>query len=141
MKKIFLLCLVIMITIASNAQPPKGQGGGRGPGKAGRAAIKEKIELYKIQFITEKLALTKEEAEQFWPVYEAHKKAMKEIIDTKSNDEIQLQEASLTARKKYKSDLKAVLKTDERINNALKAEREFLKKMRTEMNRRKGFRA
>lgn len=66
---------------------------------------------------------------------------MKEIIDTKSNDEIQLQEASLTARKKYKSDLKAVLKTDERINNALKAEREFLKKMRTEMNRRKGFRA
>ena len=141
MKKIFLLCLVILMSIASNAQPPMGQGGGRGPGKAGKGATKEKIELYKVQFITEKLSLTTAEAEQFWPIYEAHKKAMKEIMDTKSNDEIQLQEASLTARKKYKSDLKAVLKTDERINNALKADREFLKKMRSEMNRRKGFRA
>jgi hypothetical protein len=66
---------------------------------------------------------------------------MKDIIDTKSNDEIQLQEAILAARKKYKTDLKPVLKTDERINQALKVEREFLKKMRGEMNRRKGFRA
>ncbi|MEK0423515.1 MAG: hypothetical protein RLZ95_1425 [Bacteroidota bacterium] len=141
MKKIFLLCLVILITIASNAQPPMRQDGGRGPGKGGRGVNKEKIELYKIQFITEKLALTATEAEQFWPVYEAHKKAMKEIIDTKLGDEIQLQEASLAARKKYKTDLKAVLKTDDRINNALKVEREFLKKMRSEMNKRKGFRA
>lgn len=141
MKKILLLCLVILTTIVTNAQPPKGQGGGRGPGKSGRGANKEKIELYKIQFITEKLALTTAEAEQFWPVYEAHKKAMKEIMGTKSNDEIQLQEASLTARKKYKSDLKVVLKTDERINNALKIEREFLKKMRAEMNRRNRSRA
>ena len=141
MKKIFLLCLVIAMTISTNAQPPKGQGGGRGPGKGGRGANKEKIEMFKIQFITEKLALTTAEAELFWPVYEAQKKALKEIIETKSNDEIQLQEASLNARKKYKADLKAVLKTDDRINTALKLEREFLKKMRSEMNKRKGFRA
>ena len=97
MKKILILCLVIVMAISTNAQPPKGQGGGRGPGKGGRGANKEKIELYKIQFTTEKLALTSSEAEQFWPVYEAYKKAMKEIIETKSNDEIQLQEASLNA--------------------------------------------
>lgn len=129
------------MAISTNAQPPKGQGGGRGPGKGGRGANKEKIEMFKIQFITEKLALTTAEAELFWPVYEAQKKVMKEVIATKSNDEIQLQEAILTARKKYKTDLKSVLKTDERINEALKIDREFLKKMRGEMNKRKGFRA
>lgn len=138
MKKIFLVCFVATITILANAQPPQGQGGGKGRG--GRGPGKEKIELYKIQFITEKLALTTAEAEAFWPVYEAQKKVMKDIIDTKSNDEIQMQEAILAARKKYKTDLKPVLKTDERINQALKVEREFLKKMRGEMNRRKGFR-
>jgi hypothetical protein len=141
MKKIFLLCFVATIAVFANAQPPQGQGGGRGAGKKGRGPGKEKIELYKIQFITEKLALTTADAEAFWPVYEAQKKVMKDIIDTKSNDEIQLQEAILAARKKYKTDLKPVLKTDERINQALKVEREFLKKMRGEMNRRKGFRA
>ncbi len=134
MKKIALLFVVIAITITTNAQPPRRQGGGRGLGK-------EKIELYKIQFITKKLSLTSAEAEAFWPVYEAQKKVMKEIIATKSNDEIQLQEAILNARKKFKSDLKPVLKSEERVNDALKIEREFLKKMRLEMNRRKGFRA
>jgi hypothetical protein len=144
MKKIFLLCLVFTMALAANAQPPQGQGGGgRGPdpGKGGRSAMKEKVEMYKIQFMTAKLALTPAEAELFWPVYEAQKKAMKQIIETKSGDEIQLQEAVLNARKKYKADLKPVLKTDERINEALKLERDFLKKIRTEVNRRKGFRA
>jgi hypothetical protein len=144
MKKIFLLCLVFTMALAANAQPPQGQGGGGrgpGPGKGGRGANKEKVEMYKIQFMTEKLALTTAEAELFWPVYEAQKKAMKQIIETKSGDEIQLQEAVLNARKKYKADLKPVLKTDERVNEALKLEREFLKKIRTEVNRRKGFKA
>jgi len=144
MKKIFLLCLVFTMALAANAQPPQGQGGGGrgpGPGKGGRGAMKEKVEMYKIQFMTEKLALTPAEAELFWPVYEAQKKAMKQIIETKTGDEIQLQEAVLNARKKYKADLKPVLKSDERINEALKLERDFLKKIRTEVNRRKGFRA
>lgn len=141
MKKIFLLCFVATIAVFANAQPPQGQGGGRGAGKKGRGPGKEKIELYKIQFITKKLSLTSAEAEAFWPVYEAQKKVMKEIIATKSNDEIQLQEAILNARKKFKSDLKPVLKSEERVNDALKIEREFLKKMRLEMNKRKGFRA
>ena len=95
--------------------------------------------MYKVKFFTEKLALTTNEAELFWPVYEAHKKAMKEIVLNKSNDEIQLQEAMLNARKKYKNDLKPVLKSEDRVNEALKLDREFLQKMRHEIIRRKGF--
>jgi hypothetical protein len=100
---------------------------------------KERIELFKIQYITKKLDLTKTEAETFWPVYEEHKKAVTEILKTKSEDEIIFQEAMLNARKKYKSDLKPVLKSDERVNNALKLERDFLRKMHFEMNRRRGL--
>lgn len=140
MKKIFFLCLVAFIALSTNAQTPRGEDG-KGPGRGGRNGYKEKIELYKVQFMTEKLALTTTEAEQFWPVYEAQKKAIKEIMDTKSGDEIQLQEAILNARKKFKADLKPILKTDERVNEALKADREFFKKVRSEINRRKGFRA
>ena len=95
--------------------------------------------MFKIQFITKKLDLTKAEAETFWPVYEEHKKAVNEILQSKSEDEIVFQEAMLNARKKYKNDLKPVLKSDERVNNALKLEREFLRQMHFEMNRRRGF--
>jgi hypothetical protein len=137
MKKGILLFLVVSLSFAANAQPPQGPGGGRGQGKFGKGAVKEKIDMFKVQFFTEKLALTTAEAELFWPVYEAQKKAIKEIIDTKGNDEIQMQEAMLNVRKKYKADLKPVLKSDERINEALKVDREFLKQIRSEVMRRK----
>jgi hypothetical protein len=149
MKKLYLILFVAFLAIGATAQPlpphrPMGepkqgfrQGGG--PGPEGREGKKERIEMFKIQFITEKLSLTTAEAQLFWPVYESHKKAVQEIIANKSTDEILLQEAMLNARKKYKADLKPVLKTDERVNEALKADREFLHKVRFEMMRRKGF--
>jgi hypothetical protein len=141
MKKIFFLFLMVSLVFTVNAQSPQGQGEVRGPGKFGKGKMKAKIEMFKIQFITEKLSLTKDEAQLFWPIYEAQKKSTKEIFDAKSNDEIQMQEAILNARKKFKNDLKPVLKSEERINEALKIDREFLRKIRSEMNRRKGFRS
>ncbi len=151
MKKLYFVLVAFTITLAAGAQqgpgpghrpppPPMGpeQRDGR-PFRGGKEANKERIEMYKIQFITEHLSLTTAEAEQFWPVYENHKKAVQEIIANKSTDEILLQEAMLNARKKYKAELKPVLKTDERVNEALKIEREFLQKVRFEMMRRKGF--
>lgn len=100
--------------------------------------VKGNVELYKVQFITEKLNLTKSESELFWPVYNEHKKAVEAIINSKFNDEIQLEEALLTAKKKYKNDLKPILKSEDRINEALKVERTFLKTIRLEMMRRRG---
>jgi len=115
----------------------------RGPGprrgERMRPEQREKIEMFKIQFITKNLELSSNEAEGFWPVYEAHKKAIQEIIKTKMNDEILMQEAMLNARKKYKADLLPVLKTEERVNTALRIERDFLYKMRHEVSRRRGW--
>lgn len=142
MKKVFLLLVIAVFTNTVNAQQPEPPRPPRPPMERGpRGENKEKIEMFKIQFITEKLALTKAEAELFWPVYEFNKKAMKEILDNRSNDEIQLQENVLAARKKYKNELKPILKSDERVNEALKIDREFLQKIRGEMMRRKGFRS
>lgn len=115
----------------------------RGPGprkgEKMRPEQREKIEMFKIQFITKNLELTSKEAEGFWPVHEAHKKEMQEIIKTKMSDEILLQEAMLNARKKYKADLLPVLKTEERVNKALRVERDFLHKMRNEVSKRRGW--
>jgi Spy/CpxP family protein refolding chaperone len=135
MKKIILLLTVLVCNFVVNAQQGSGAKLGKRHGRMGQ--MKEKIELYKIQFFTEKLSLTTNEAEQFWPIYEAHKKAMKEIMQTKSNDEIGLQEATLNARKKYKNDLKSVFKNEDRINEALKLDREFMKKVQAEMLKRR----
>jgi hypothetical protein len=149
MKNILLMLSMMAITTATFAQqqppppprPPMDQGprGGRFGRRGDMGPNKEKIEMFKIDFFTKKLSLTTSEAELFWPVYEAHKKAAKEIMDSKANDEIQTQEAMLAARKKFKADLKPVLKTDERVNEALKIDREFLQEIRHEMMRRKGF--
>ncbi len=153
MKKLILSSLFACLLFSGYAQPnpqrrppppPEDEqleGSRPGPRMRGgpNKERKERIELFKIQFITEKLALTTSEAEAFWPVYEAHKNVMKDILKSKSEDEILLQESILNARKKYKTDLKPVLKSEERVNKALKIEREFLNKVRFEMNKRRGF--
>jgi len=155
MKRIFLFGLFSLLLMNAYAQPrpnrrpppPPLPGDDqemferRGPRMQGedRKERKERIEVFKIQFITEKLELTPNEAESFWPLYEEYNKAVKEIAKTKSEDEILFQEAILVARKKYKTDLKPILKSDERVNEALKIEREFLNKIRFEMNKRRGF--
>jgi hypothetical protein len=155
MKKIFLLGLFNLLLLNAftqprpNRRPPPPPPPGddqemferRGPRMQGeyRKDRKERIEVLKIQFITEKLDLTPSEAESFWPVYEEYNKAVREITKTKSEDEILFQEAILVARKKYKTDLKPILKSEERVNDALKIEREFLNKIRFEMNKRRGF--
>lgn len=139
MRKITLVVLSIILSMSAFSQQ----------GLLGRPrdtppideARRAKIEMYKVQFITEKLNLTKAEAELFWPVYNEAKKNIDELVKTKMNDEIQFEENILAIKKKLKAELKPILKSEERVNEALKIEREFLKNLRGEMMRRKGFRA
>jgi len=141
MKKLLFTTFTCMILGVAIAQPGRGHqfGAPGNPPLRMQEGRREKIELYKVQFITEKLNLSKSEAEDFWPVYNDHRKAVEAIIANRTGDEIQMEEAMLVAKKKYKNDLKPVLKTEERINEALKVEREFLKTIRFEMMRRKGI--
>lgn len=150
MKKITLIALTIILSLSAFSQNRHLGRPGRPPMRdMGRPkdtppideARRAKIEMFKVQFITEKLNLTKDEAEKFWPVYNEAKNNIDELVNTKAADEIQFEENVLAIKKKLKIDLKPILKSDERVNQALRIDREFFRAIRSEMMRRKGFRS
>ncbi|MCK8523034.1 hypothetical protein M0D21_15760 [Aquimarina sp. D1M17] len=63
MKKIITLICLVFFSISSFAQ--------KGP--------RERMKAHKIAYITEKLDLTPKEAQQFWPIYNAHEQTMDEL--------------------------------------------------------------
>ena len=150
MKKITLIALTIILSLSAFSQNRHLGRPGRPPMRdMGRPkdtppideARRAKIEMFKVQFITEKLNLTKDEAEKFWPVYNEAKNNIDELVKTKTTDEIQFEENVLAVKKKLRTDLKPILKSDERVNQALRIDREFFRAIRGEMMRRKGFRS
>ena len=58
-KKVICLDIILVATSLAFGQNSKGD----------RKAHKEKIKAMKVSYITEKLNLTSEEAEKFWPIY------------------------------------------------------------------------
>ena len=149
MKKILCLLSIIVTVFVAQAQerPMNGQSRPAMRNKQGmerqlpqRQMTKEqreRLELFSIQFITKKLNLTPAEAEKFWPLYNEQKEASRNLMQTAKEDEIAFQESMLMIRKKFKKDLMPILKTEERVNLALKVDRELLNKMRNEILRRK----
>ena len=149
MKKILCLFSFIVTVFVAQAQEQPMSGQNR-PAMRNRQGMempppprpmtkeqRERLELFSIQFITKKLDLTPAEAEKFWPLYNEQKTASRNLMQTAKEDEIAFQEALLVIRKKFKKDLMPILKTEERVNLALKVDRELLNKMRNEMMRRK----
>ncbi len=59
MKTLILFTLTLLLSFSALAQDK-------------RSERHEKIKALKVAFITEKLDLTKKEAQQFWPIYNAH---------------------------------------------------------------------
>jgi hypothetical protein len=140
MKKILCLFILIFTFFVADAQKRPMHSQNMPPPPPPRSMTKEqreRLELFKIQFITKKLDLTPAEAEKFWPLYNEQKEASRNLMQEKKEDEIEFQESMLVIRKKFKKDLMPVLKTEERVNLALKVDRELLNKMRNEMTRRK----
>jgi hypothetical protein len=147
MKKILCLFSFIVTVFVAQAQerPMNGQNrpavrnrqGMEMPPRPMTKEQRERLELFSIQFITKKLDLTPAEAEKFWPLYNEQKAASRDLMQTAKEDEIAFQEAMLVIRKKFKKDLMPILKTEERVNLALKVDRELLNRMRNEMMRRK----
>jgi hypothetical protein len=140
MKKILCLFSFILTVFVAQAQGRPMNGRNMEMPPPPRPMTKqqrEKLELFKIQFVTKKLNLTPAEAEKFWPLYNEQKEASRNLMQTAKEDEIAFQEAMLVIRKKFKKDLMPILKTEERVNLALKVDRDLLNRMRNEMMRRK----
>jgi hypothetical protein len=137
MKKIILSFLLSFLFVGiTMAQPPERP---MGPHGKGPRPSKENVEALKVAFITRHLNLTSEEAQKFWPAYNAYFEDLKKVRKDNKEDVLAFEEAALNIKKKYKNDFKKALGSDERVNKALTADRAFMGMIREELqNRREG---
>jgi hypothetical protein len=137
MKKIILSFLVSFFVVAIvAAQPPQRSMGPRGKGPR---PTKENVEALKVAFMTKHLNLNVDEAQKFWPAYNACFEELKKARQEKKEDVLAFEEASLNIKKKYRNDFKKALGSDERVNKALTADRAFMEMIKRELqNRREG---
>jgi hypothetical protein len=136
MKKIILSFLLSFLVVGiTMAQPPERPMGPRGKGSR---PSRENIEALKVAFMTKHLNLTIDEAQKFWPAYNACFEELKKARQEKKEDILAFEEAALNIRKKYKNDFKKALGSDERVNKAMGADRAFMGMLREELENRKG---
>ena len=112
-KRALILCTLLFGTFLMHAQGP----------------VRNRIKTLKVAFITEQVGLTSEEAQQFWPIYNAHEETM-ENIRRKERTElhaniVRAQELSINESEKLLDHLLA-LQSDKQ-----EADREFLTRLRT----------
>lgn len=118
MKKILFITAMFLGMLATTfAQDEEGNG------KAGGG----KVEALKIAYLTQKLNLSTEEAQKFWPIYNNY---IKEVRLTRAtarankDKEIDTEEKLLNIRKKYDTEFAKALST-EKVNTFFRAEKEF----------------
>lgn len=120
MKRILTILILIFASFATAVAQDDDDGGGlRNNGG--------KIEALKIAYLTNKLTLSPEEAQKFWPVYNKYTDEIRKTrLDARENkqSEIATDEKILGIRKKYNIEFGKVLST-EKVNTFFKAEKEF----------------
>jgi len=85
----------------------------------------EKVQALKIAFITQKLQLTADEAQKFWPVYNQYDNEIKSLqLNNKNGPALENEEKLLNIRKKYKASFEKVIGPD-KLNRLFNAERDF----------------
>ena len=93
----------------------------------------KKIDSLQSVYFTEKLVLTPDESEKFWPVYSNYKNEIKTVKKENESDRIAAEEKILNVRKKYKVDFKKILGDDDRVNKVYVLEKEFRDMLRDEL--------
>lgn len=91
----------------------------------------------KMAFVTKQLALTNEEAQKFWPVYYSYSAELRKIRQNRKEDILATEEEMLNLRKKYRTEFKKILTTDERVNKALTVDRDFMVVVKKELQQRR----
>jgi hypothetical protein len=133
MKKIITLTLGVTAFVAVLAQPGR-------PGKPGPGV--QRLEAMHVAFLTRELALTPEEAQQFWPVYEKYKKELKASFNSNAGqqDPLDRQQKMLDIRKKYRDEFAKSL-GKERANKVFNYEDHFrtMVKHAAEKRRKNGY--
>jgi len=121
---IILVSLLISLLIEAQSPPNK----------------QSSIQALKVAFITKDLYLTPEEAQKFWPVYNAYIEELKKIKNDTKNVVIVGEEKSLAVKKKYNNEFKKILSTEERANKVFLADRDFANFIKKELQERQRMR-
>ena len=111
MKRYLLFLLAISSFLVVNAQKRIINGG-------------NKIQALKIAFITQKLSLTSDEAQKFWPVYNKYNGEVQSLRGENKGDVIELDTKLLQLKKKYNGSFEKILGKD-RANQLFSVEGEF----------------
>ena len=126
--KQFLLIISFLglgLGVFAQDEPPKNDGG--------------RIEALKIAYITNKLNLSTEEAQKFWPIYNKYMDEVRKAHqDARQNKEpeIQREEKLLNIRKRYNGEFGKAISTD-KVNNFFRVEKEFNGVLQKEMMERR----
>lgn len=124
-KTVATFALALICSIPIFAQPKQGEG-------------KEKVEALKIAFISEKLSLTPDQAQKFWPTYNQFNDEMKTLRQTykpspesklTADQTIEFDQKKLDLKKKYKVQFETIL-GKEKVNTLYNLEEEFRQKMK-----------
>ncbi len=99
------------------------------------------IQTLKVAFITKDLYLTTEEAQKFWPVYNAYIEELKKIKNDTKTDVLTSEEKSLAVKKKYNVDFKRILASQDRANKVFLADHDFANFIKKELQDRQRMRA
>ena len=124
MKKLFyVLVLVFSLTGVSNAQSLVDNSG------VGR--IREKL----VQYVEDKLALTRDETSRFEPIYMNYLRDLRNTNQEYRGDKLVLQDKVVELRLRYRDQFKPII-GEKRSNDVFVHEREFVKQAREEMQTR-----
>jgi hypothetical protein len=146
---IFLLSMAVNVFAQAPPPPPPGPPSPPDPPK------KEKVEAMRIAFITQKLDLSPEEAQKFWPVYNEFQKKREELqkkhrqenksakdnIDSLSDKQVEalvdgemvFRQKNLDLEKEYHSKFKSVLPI-KKVARLYKAEEQFTRRLLEEIS-------
>jgi len=111
---LFLFLSTVTMTVAQDDESNGRNNGG-------------KIEALKIAYLTNKLSLSPDEAQKFWPVYNKYMEEIRRTrLDARENkqSEIATEEKILAIRKRYNTEFGKAL-SSEKVNSFFKAEKEF----------------
>lgn len=109
------------------------------------------IESVKAAFITQKLDLSSEEAQRFWPVYNAYQHDLKKLVTQKQKerqelrktgvaiDELKFDSEVLELKKRYKAEFSKIL-PKQKVALLYQAEREFRQELIEQLHKRKSRR-
>lgn len=112
-KRTLISCTLLLVSFLMHAQGP----------------VRDRIKTLKVAFITERVGLTSEEAQQFWPIYNEHEDTLEEIR-RKERAELEVNIARAQDLSKNESE-RLLDRLLELQFEKQKVDQEFLSKLRT----------